>query len=183
MKARNKFEAAVMEQSKHLRPITKQQIKWAFRECITHFAYRLPKGCTTCMDCGHSWVMNKPRETCTCPHCRAKLQVQTTRARKHKEQHYFTILTTSGNYQVLRMCLLIVGMEKGYPAESSVMEIGQYWWNSQGKQTIVAIQRTMGSYLDTFAFHSPKAIRRDNEVYQYIAQSPLYPKVKSQDIL
>ena len=127
--------------------------------------------------------MNKPRETCICPHCRAKLQVQTTRARKHKEQHYFTILTTSGNYQVLRMCLLIVGMEKGYPAESSVMEIGQYWWNSQGKQTIVAIQRTMGSYLDTFAFHSPKAIRRDNEVYQYIAQSPLYPKVKSLDIL
>jgi len=76
-----------------------------------------------------------------------------------------------------------VGMEKDYPAESSVMEIGQYWWNSQGKQTIVAIQRTMGSYLDTFAFHSPKAIRRDNEVYQYIAQSPLYPKVKSLDIL
>ena len=32
-------------------------------------------------------------------------------------------------------------------------------------------------------FHSPKAIRRDNEVYQYIAQSPLYPKVKSLDIL
>ena len=183
MKARNKFEAAVMQQSKHLRPITKQQIKWAFRECISHFAYRLPKGRTTCMDCGHSWVMNKHRETCTCPHCRAKLQVQTTRARKHKEQHYFTILTTSGDYQVLRMCLFIVGMEKGYPAEPSVVEIGQYWWNSQGKQTIVAIQRTMGSYLDTFAFHSPKAIRRDNEVYQYIAQSPLYPKVKVLDIL
>ena len=134
MKARNKFEAAVMEQSKHLRPITKQQIKWAFRECIAHFAYRLPKGRTTCMDCGHRWVMNKPRETCTCPHCRAKLQVQTTRARKHKEQHYFTILTTSGNYQVLRMCLLIVGMEKGYPAESSIIEIGQYWWE-QPRQT------------------------------------------------
>ena len=81
------------------------------------------------------------------------------------------------------MCLLIVGMEKGYPAESSVIEIGQYWWNSQGKQTIVAIQRTMGIYLDTFAFHSPKAVRRDNEVYQYIAQSPLYPKVKALDTL
>ena len=35
MKARNKFEAAVMEQSKHLRPITKQQIKWAFRENVS----------------------------------------------------------------------------------------------------------------------------------------------------
>ena len=183
MKARNKFEAAVMEQSKHLRPITKQQIKWAFRECISHFAYRLPKGCTTCMDCGHSWVMNKPRETCTCPHCRSKLQVQTTRARKHKEQHYFTVLTISGNYQVLRMCLLIVGMEKGYPAESSVIEIGQYWWNMQGRKAVVAIQRVLGHYVDTFSYYSPMAIRNDNEAYQHIAYSPIYPKFKVTDIL
>ena len=82
MKPRNKFEKAVLEQSKHLRPITKTQSKWAFRECIDHFAYRLPKGRTTCMDCGHSWIMNKHRETCTCPHCRAKLQVKETYERK-----------------------------------------------------------------------------------------------------
>ena len=183
MKARNKFEAAVMEQSKHLRPITKQQIKWAFRECITHFAYRLPKGRTTCMDCGHSWVMNKPRETCTCPHCRAKLQVQTTRARKHKEQHYFTILTTSGNYQVLRMCLLIVGMEKGCKASSYTIEIGQYWWNAQGRKTIVAVQRVLGRYVDTFSYCAPMAIRNDNEAYRYAASSQIYPKFKVTDTL
>ena len=59
MKPRNKFEKAVLEQSKYLCPITKIQTKWAFRECIDHFAYRLPKGRTTCMDCGHSWIMNK----------------------------------------------------------------------------------------------------------------------------
>ena len=183
MKPRNKFEKAVLEQSKHLRQITKTQSRWAFRECIDHFAYRLPKGRTTCMDCGHSWIMDKHRETCTCPHCRAKLQVKETYERKLQQKQYFTLLTTCGEFQVLRMFLLIVGMEKGYKAQTSIIEIGQYWWNSQGKQTIVALQRTMGSYLDTFAFHSPKAIRRDNEVYQYIAQSPLYPKVKSLDIL
>ena len=183
MKARNKFEAAVMEQSKHLRPITKQQIKWAFRECISHFAYRLPKGRTTCMDCGHSWVMNKPRETCTCPHCRAKLQVQTTRARKHKEQHYFTILTTSGNYQVLRMCLLIVGMEKGCKASSYTIEIGQYWWNAQGRKTIVAVQRVLGRYIDTFSYCSPMAVRNDNEAYRHISYSQIYPKFKATEAL
>ena len=183
MKARNKFEAAVMEQSKHLRPITKQQIKWAFRECITHFAYRLPKGRTTCMDCGHSWVMNKPRETCTCPHCRAKLQVQTTRARKHKEQHYFTILTTSGDYQVLRMYLLIVGMEKGCKASSYTIEIGQYWWNAQGRKTIVAVQRVLGRYIDTFSYCSPMAVRNDNEAYRHISYSQIYPKFKATEAL
>ena len=43
MKPRNKFERAVLAQSKHLRLITKAQKQWAFRECIDHYAYRLPK--------------------------------------------------------------------------------------------------------------------------------------------
>ena len=113
MKPRNKFEQAVLAQSKYLSPITKTQTQWAFRECIEHFAYRLPKGKSTCMDCGHSWQMIEPTEHCTCPQCGAGLEVITTRARKLKQRQYFTVLTTSGEYQVLRMYLLIAGMEKG----------------------------------------------------------------------
>ena len=183
MKPRNKFEKAVLEQSKHLRPITKTQSKWAFRECIDHFAYRLPKGRTTCMDCGHSWGMNKQRETCTCPHCRVKLQVKETYERKLQQKQYFTLLTTCGEFQVLRMFLLIVGMEKGYEAQTSIIEIGQYWWNMQGRKVVVAIQRVLGHYVDTFSYYSPMAIRNDNEAYQHIANSPIYPKFKVTDIL
>ena len=183
MKPRNKFEKAVLEQSKYLRPITKTQSKWAFRECIDHFAYRLPKGRTTCMDCGHSWVMNKHRETCTCPHCRAKLQVKETYERKLQQKQYFTLLTTCGEFQVLRMFLLIVGMEKGYKAQTSIIEIGQYWWNMQGRKAVVAIQRVLGHYVDTFSYYSPMAIRNDNEAYQHITYSPIYPKFKVTDIL
>lgn len=183
MKPRNKFEQAVLAQSKHLRLITKAEMQWAFRECIEHYAYRLPKGNTTCMDCGHSWQLDTATEHCTCPHCGAGLQVATTRARKLQQKHYFTVLTTSGGYQVLRMYLLIVGMEKGYRAVSSVMEIGQYWWSESGRQTIVAIQRTLGRYVDSFAYYSPMAIRRDNEAYQCVAHCPLYPKTKAIDTL
>ena len=183
MKPRNKFEQAVLAQSKHLRPITKAQRQWAFRECIDHYAYRLPKGKTTCMDCGHSWQMIEPTERCTCPQCGAGLEVITTRARKLKQRQYFTVLTTSGRYQVLRMYLLIAGMEKGYQASSSVMEIGQYWWDECGRQSIVAVQRTMGHYIDSFAYYSPMAIRRDNEAYRFVARCPLCPKVKLSDTL
>ena len=61
MKPRNKFEKAVFAQSKKLPRISKAQMKWAFRECIDHFAHRLPKGRTTYVvaDCGHSWIMSK----------------------------------------------------------------------------------------------------------------------------
>lgn len=183
MKPRNKFEQAVLAQSKHLRPITKAQRQWAFRECIDHYAYRLPKGKTTCMDCGHSWQMIEPTERCTCPQCGADLEVITTRARKLKQRQYFTVMTTSGGYQVLRMYLLIAGMEKGYQATSSVMEIGQYWWDERGRQSIVAVQRTMGHYIDSFAYYSPMAIRRDNEAYHFVARCPLCPKVKLSDTL
>ena len=183
MKPRNKFERAILAQSRYLRPITKAQTQWAFRECIDHFAYRLPKGNTTCMDCGHSWQIIEPIERCTCPQCGADLEVTTTRARKLKQRQYFTVLTTSGGYQVLRMYLLIAGMEKGYQASSSAMEIGQYWWNERGRQSIVAVQRTMGHYIDSFAYYSPMAIRRDNEAYRFVARCPLCPKVKLSDTL
>ena len=183
MKPRNKFEKAVLAQSKSLRPITKAQKVWAFRECIDHYAYRLPKGRTTCMDCGHSWVMAEQTENCTCPKCRAKLKVQTTFDRKLQQKQYFTVLTTSGEYQVLRMYLLIVEMEKGCKAKPYILEIGHYWWNGQGRMAVVAIQRVLGRYIDTFSFGSPLAIRMDNDAYRHIAYAPVYPKFKATDIL
>lgn len=183
MKPRNKFEKAVLAQSKSLRPITKAQKVWAFRECIDHYAYRLPKGRTTCMDCGHSWVMAEQTENCTCPKCRAKLKVQTTFDRKLQQKQYFTVLTTSGEYQVLRMYLLIVEMEKGCKAKPYILEIGHYWWNGLGRMAVVAIQRVLGRYIDTFSFGSPLAIRMDNDAYRHIAYAPIYPKFKATDIL
>ena len=183
MKPRNKFEKAVLEQSKHLCQITKTQSKWAFRECIDHLAYRLPKGRTTCMDYGYSWVMDKHRETCTCPHCRAKLQVKETFQRKLQQKHYFTTLTACGEYQVLRMFLLVAEMEKGCKAEYYALEIGQYWWNAQGRKALVAIQRILGHYVDTFSYCAPMAIRNDNEAYRYVAYSQIYPKFKVSDTL
>ena len=183
MKPRNKFEKAVLVESKRLRPITKTQTKWAFRECIDHFAYRLPKGRTTCMDCGHGWLMEKPAQTCTCPHCGARLQVKETYGRKLQLKQYFTVLTTCGAYQVLRMFLIVVGMEKGCKAQYETLEIGQYWWNGQGRKVVVGVQRTWGYYVDTFSFYSPMAVRNDNEAYRYVACAPIYPKFKVTDTL
>lgn len=178
MKPRNKFEKAVLALSTRLCPITKAQHQWAFRECIDHFAYRLPKGRTTCMDCGYSWTLEQPIDTCTCPQCRASLQVKTTRVRKLQQKQYFTVLTTCGEYQVLRMFLLVVGMEKGCRANTSVIEIGHYWWSDAGRQALVGIQRTFGHYIDSFSFYSPMAIRNDSEAYRYVASSQIYPKLK-----
>ena len=128
--------------------------------------------------------MIEPTEHCTCPLCGAGLEVTTTRARKLKQRQYFTVLTTSGGYQVLRMYLLIVGMEKGYQASSSVMEIGQYWWDEGvAGSRLSPYSEQWGIIIDSFAYYSPMAIRRDNEAYRFIARCPLCPKVKLSDTL
>lgn len=183
MKPRNKFEKAVLAQSKSLRPITKRQMDWAFRECIDHYAYRLPKGRTTCMDYGHGWLMAEPSDSCTCPKCGARLKVRQTFERKLPQKQYFTVLTTSGEYQVLRKFLLVVEMEKGCKAKPYSLEIGQYWRNAQGRMAVVGIQRVLGRYIDTFSFGSPLAVRSDNAAYRHIAYSPIYPKSKVLDVL
>ena len=183
MKPRNKFEKAVLAQSKSLRPITKRQMDWAFRECIDHYAYRLPKGRTTCMDYGHGWLMAEPSDSCTCPKCGTRLKVRQTFERKLPQKQYFTVLTTSGEYQVLRKFLLVVEMEKGCKAKPYSLEIGQYWWNAQGRMAVVGIQRVLGRYIDTFSFGSPLAVRSDNAAYRHIAYSPIYPKSKVLDVL
>lgn len=197
MKPRNKFEKAVLAQSKKLRPITPIQINWAFRNCVEHYAHRLPKGRTTCMDCGHSWVMTEQTEHCTCPECGASLKVCLTYQRKVRQKQYFTTLTTSGEYQVLRMFLLVVGMEKGVNAKSYALEIGQYWWNEQGRKAVVAIPRTLGCYMTrshslllllsamtmkrTAIFHIPRYIqdirccRRSAETALTAISTTLYP--------
>ena len=156
---------------------------WAFRECIDHYAYRLPKGRTTCMDCGHGWLMAEPSDSCTCPKCGARLKVRQTFERKLPQKQYFTVLTTSGEYQVLRKFLLVVEMEKGCKAKPYSLEIGQYWWNAQGRMAVVGIQRVLGRYIDTFSFGSPLAVRSDNAAYRHIAYSPIYPKSKVLDVL
>ena len=183
MKPRNKFEKAVLAQSGKLRPLTRVQLKWAFRECVSHFAHRLPKGRTTCMDCGHSWHMEQQKEHCVCPKCKAKLEVKQTHVRKVKQKSYFTVLAKCGEYQTLRMFLLVVEMEKGCKAAPYALEIGQYWWNADGKQTLVAIQRILGRYMDTFSFGSPMAIRGDNEVYRHIATFDTCPRYSVIDTL
>ncbi|MCD8281625.1 MAG: PcfJ-like protein, partial [Prevotella sp.] len=183
MKPRTRLEREVLSQSTLLPRITKAQQTWAFRNCIDHFAYRLPKGNTTCMDCGHSWFIEKNTGRCVCPNCGAKLEVRDTRARTARQQQYFSILTTKGKYQVLRMFLLVVGMEKHTNATICTTEIGQYWWSESGHTTVVAKPRTSGIYYDTFSLYSPLAIRRDNEAYKHIACSYIYPKMKTIAIL
>lgn len=131
------------------------------------------------MDCGHSWIMDNPAEKCTCPKCHATLKVVETYSRTLRQKSYVNVLTTSGKFQVLRIFLQIVEMRKGFTAKPAFLEIGQYWMDVSGEVTIVGLKRTMGWYLDCFAFGSPMEIRKDKkEVFRHLSEEYLYPRYK-----
>ena len=181
MKPKTIKQKEIMALSGQLRPLTAPQMQWAFNNIIDHYAYRLKNGKTVCMSCGHEWTADEGMTTC--PHCGLKVKVETTMQRVYQTKAYFNVITAKGNYQVVRMFLLIAEFRKGMVANPAYLEIGQYWVDAKGGKTLVGIKRTMGYYMDSFAFGSPLEIRKDGEVFQRISDEYVYPRIKATDTI
>ena len=177
MKPRSKKQQEILALSGQLRPLTPSQKKWAFNHTIDHYAYRLKSGMATCMDCGHEWK-EVGFGIYKCPKCGARVEIKNTTERFHRDKSYFNVITTMGGYQVIRMFLMIVEMRKGMKAKPAFLEIGSYWIDDKGNKTVVGLQRTLGHYIDTFAFGSPLEIRNDNDAFFHIAGQYVYPHIK-----
>ena len=182
MKPRNKKQQHIVELSGRLRPLTTAQKQWAFSHTIDHYAYRLKSGKTVCMDCGHEW-QEVGFGIYRCPNCGERVEIRNTKERVRRDKSYFNVITTMEDYQVVRMFLMIVEMRKGMKAKPAYLEIGQYWIDPKGHATVVGLQRTLGYYIDSFAFGSPLEIRGDNDAFRHIAGEWVYPRIKSTDTI
>ena len=182
MKPRNKKQQHIVELSGRLRPLTTPQMNWALNSTINHYGYRLKSGMCTCMKCGHEWLENRDG-TCLCPECGTRIEIKDTKERVIRDKSYFNVITTIEGYQVIRMFLMIVEMRKGMKAKPAYLEIGSYWIDCKGNTTVVGLQRTLGHYIDSFAFGSPLEIRRDNEAFQRISDEWVYPRIKVTDTI
>ena len=182
MKPRNKKQQHIVELSGRLRPLTTPQKQWALNSTINHYGYRLKSGMCTCMKCGHEWLETR-NGICLCPECGTRIEIKDTKERVIRDKSYFNVITTIEDYQVVRMFLMIVEMRKGMKAKPAYLEIGSYWIDPKGKTTVVGLQRTLGHYIDSFAFGSPLEIRRDNEAFQRISDEWVYPRIKVTDTI
>ena len=182
MKPRNKKQQHIVELSGRLRPLTTAQNKWAFSHTIDHYAYRLKSGKTVCMDCGHEW-QEVGFGIYRCPNCGERVEIRNTKERVIRDKSYFNVITTMEGYQVIRMFLMIVEMRKGMKAKPAYLEIGSYWIDPKGGKTVVGLQRTLGYYIDSFAFGSPLEIRYDNDAFNHIADQWVYPRIKVTDTI
>lgn len=182
MRPRTIREKHIVELNGRLRPLTTPQMNWALNSTINHYGYRLKSGMCTCMKCGHEWLETR-NGICLCPECGTRIEIKDTKERVIRDKSYFNVITTIEDYQVVRMFLMIVEMRKGMKANPAYLEIGSYWIDSNGKTTVVGLQRTLGHYIDCFAFGSPLEIRRDNEAFQRISDEWVYPRIKVTDTI
>ncbi len=167
--------------SGQLRPLTTAQKQWALTHTIDNYALKFKKGKAVCLICGHEWEAEEGM--CRCPHCGAKVEVKATTQRVVRERSYFNIITAVKGFQVIRMFLMIVEFRKGMKANPGFVEIGSYWIDKHGHTTVVGLQRTLGHYIDSFAFGSPLEIRHDNDAYRHIAGQWVYSKIKVTDTI
>ena len=182
MRPRNLREKHIVELNGRLRPLTTPQKEWALNATIKHYGYRLKSGMCTCMKCGHEWLETR-NGMCLCPECGTQIEIKDTKERVIRDKSYFNVITTMEDYQVVRMFLMIVEMRKGMKAKPAYLEIGSYWIDPKGNATVIGLQRTLGHYIDSFAFGSPLEIRRDNEAFQRISDEWVYPRIKVTDTI
>lgn len=191
MKPQNKFQKQVVEASKTLPKLTKEQIEWGYENGIDHIGRRTDKGVITCTKCGHSWqgagYLVATLTDCNCPNCNTKLKVETTKKRTFNARYYMTVVTAHAGYQVLRSVMLFCSVKVGETPKYDYSEVMQRWIAPNGKHcTFAKLRQTMGTcYYDAWIFHSDLELRSENSnnkfyinVYDKIFTGVVYPRMK-----
>lgn len=184
MKAKNKFQQQIVEASKTLPTITKQQVQWGYDNTIEHIGRRTNKGIITCTKCAHSWQgegeLINTLLGCDCPNCKTKLIVKTTKQRVFDGSYYMTIITAHKGFQVLRTIMIKCKGKVSETAKYSHSEVMQRWIAPNGRYaTFAKLRQTMGTmYYDSWIFHTSLELRAENDVYDRIFTGEVYPRQK-----
>lgn len=183
MKPTTKFEHSVALANANISPIPTSAVEWAIKTLIAHPAFRTAHKHVTCGDCGHSFDFEGKPKTIKCPVCGAEIEVRDTTKRNYKLLTALSILDVVDGIQVQRVVFLNSTFKKGEPAKYSTDEVCRLWLTDNGQKAVTAKKRTMHSfYIDSFT-DSEIELRKFSEDYTYIADTPIYPKVKFLPIL
>lgn len=185
MKPRTAIQREVARLSATLRPITATQEQWAYANCIEHIAYRTKSGTLTCSDCGHQWKSDNGAlcdavAGCRCPRCGAELKVYETRRRSDRQTQYFSVITTCGGFQLIRVAQVESVSRKGEPRKNYCKEVVQRWISPDGKVTTMALLRGFSfMYCDCWSEWSGMEIRQHHPLYDNVCEwGKTYPRKK-----
>lgn len=141
MKPKTKIHFEILELHKKLPKISKTQLEWAYKQCFRLYVWKT-KHKAVCFECGHAWneetnLINKLFHI-KCPKCKKKLEMLDSHAWRKTEDEYLQVLTTIGDYQVIRMIQLYKHCMKGMPSHYAGHEIYQHWIKGDGQLFIMS---------------------------------------------
>lgn len=191
MKPRTKKQIKITELSAKLPAITEDQINWAKKSCFPHKAYNC-KNAMWCSDCGKEWVLSLMDEmksvsgTVHCPYCHQKLDVEISRRKKSNVASYMTIVSTSGEYQVLRHIDVNRYSRINEETYYFMSEVCQQWIDETANTTIIAKPMNMGSngwiHTEDMSIKSSSGWGY-NTSGKYGINGDVYPKIKLLPVL
>lgn len=175
MKARTKLQIRVTELSKALPKITKDQEKWAFRECLPHLGYAT-KSSAFCLDCGKTFSLELiSRKTATCLHCKGELKIELTRKTTDKFVGYFSITHVVEEFQVAEYFEVWGYYKKGRPVRTYLHAILEDWISPDAKVTKIGLQHNLNWNCDSWS--GDWAIRDMG----YLRKYDVYPRIYHPD--
>ncbi|WP_308768919.1 PcfJ domain-containing protein [uncultured Bacteroides sp.] len=185
MKPRTKRERLVAELSSKLPAITDAQIRWGKKHCFPHNAYRC-KDEMWCSECGKMWVdvTGQKEGYIRCPYCGERLEVKVSRKTKDNAVSYLTVVTTSGDFQVLRHFYTVRYARKGRDTHYFTDEVCQQWITADCKDTVIA--KAMNMWSTSWIHTTEMSIKQDGNIYcshSYDIDGYVYPKVNVLPIL
>lgn len=175
MKPRSKFERTVAASNTKLSAISPKAVDWAVRNTVSHIAFRTSGHKCTCGDCGQKFDYKGKGKYTRCPHCRHKLEVADTLARKLEEKSYFSTIERVDGFHVQRVFLLTAVTRKGKELETWHREVCRLWLDKDGKTAVTSRARLLGHYMDCFNWFSDIELRGASNVQWTIADAPTYP--------
>lgn len=185
MRPRTKRERLVVELSSKLPAITEAQIRWGKKHCFPHNAYRC-KDEMWCSECGKMWVdtTGQKNGSIHCPYCGERLEVKVSRKTKDNAVSYLTVVTTSGDFQVLRHFYTARYARKERDTHYFIDEVCQQWITSDNKEIVIAKAMNMGcrGWIHT----TDMSLKQSGNIYyphSYDIDGYVYPKVNVLPIL
>lgn len=136
MKAKTKLQIQIADLKDKLPGITNSQSEYAWKNGLDNWAV-ISRGRIYCTECGHSWKGDSNLSLsiigAECPECGKQLKLRQHYNGEFKDSCYFTILTTKGVFQVIRMFLIGKYCKKNQSSVSFTKEVIQHWIREDGK--------------------------------------------------
>jgi len=186
MTPKTKVELRIVELSKSLPTIKKKYHRQAFIKCFDKLAVKCRKT-IFCLECGHSRKLqdiNKIKNT-TCTQCRKNLIFTDRYNNGLRETDYYQVITTVGEFQIVRMVCITKRMKKNQKCSYFAHEVMQIFIDENGKtRTLSKNVMGMSQYFDQWISSSTLTLKQNENSNRFnLKPSFIHPEMQISPIL